>query len=315
MDAKEKEQIIKSRQDYEKAEIKVINKDFYGDLPSQVCNVLDGISWHWRKYDWFEEAWNKYRDHVLSSVSNGNPIKAPGFIFNSYIDEQVAADFDKEFAERYPNERGMCECMHSDENLDDFLAHVVDATGRVHKEKGTPGAGQFTEKDASESEESKKAAEAEKKRKKDQLEYLKTENELRKAIKEYNDNLPEDVAKKEKAKATEEQYKKSVDMLKAGRDITNDLVNMTREVPGTKRVNPKETKINDNRPYKDISDEELSQRVRRMQLERQYGDLSGDTKYVKTGKEQTRERLQTIGSLLGIAISALTLYKFMHKDN
>lgn len=311
MDAKEKEQIIKSRQDYEKSEIKVINKDFYGDLPSQVCSVLDGISWHWKKYDWFEEAWNKYRDHVLSSVSNGNPIKAPGFIFNSYIDEQVAADFDKEFAERYPNEKGMCECMHSEENLDDFLAHAnMDATGRLHDDNS----GRFVRKDGSESEEVKKAAEAEKKQKKDQLEFLKTENELRKNIKEYNDNLPAEVAKREKAKATEEQYKNSVDMLKAGRDITNELVNMTREVPGTKRVNPKETKIKDDRLYKDISDEELSKRVRRMQLERQYGDLSGDTKYIQTGKEQTRERLQTIGSLLGIAISALTLYKFLHKD-
>lgn len=302
MDAKEKEQIIKSRQDYEKAEIKVINKDFYGDLPSQVCTVLDGISWHWRKYDWFEEAWNKYRDHVLSSVSNGNPIKTPGFIFNSYIDEQVAADFDKEFAERYPNERGMCECMHSDENLDDFLAHAkMDATGKnviEHKWRVSNDCPDVKRRGEYCSEDDPYAEWI------TDSQALKEENAKAKTMLEYNKNM-----KALNNLEANERYEKAETILNAGKSITNDLSNIVQEHKGSIRINPKETKIKDNRLYKDISDEELNKRVRRMQLERQYGDLTGDAKYIASGKEKTREYLQTIGAGLGIILSIIAIKK------
>ena len=59
--------------------------------------------------------------------------------------------------------------------------------------------------------------------------------------------------------------------------------------------------------YSALSDQELQKRVNRLNLERSYGDLSGDTKYVQTGKEKTREILQTIGAVLGIAVTALTI--------
>lgn len=297
---KEKEYFIKREQEDAKGSIKVIKRDFYDDLPRAVCEVLDNISWRWRNYEWFEEAWNKYRDHVINSSASGLGIKAPGFVFNEYIDEQVKQDF---------LNREQMEVLHSDLLVDELMHY---------NDKHDPKTGQFAKKTDAEKVSNDEKAKNEKIKKEDEefrtkLNRLKAQNEMRKAIEEYNNNLPEEVAKREKEKATEEEYNRSIGMLKSGRDITNDLITLTREVPGTVRTNPKETKIKDDRPYKEISDEELNKRVRRMQLERQYGDLTGDTKYVQTGKEKTRERLQTIGALLGIGVSALTIYKLIRK--
>lgn len=59
--------------------------------------------------------------------------------------------------------------------------------------------------------------------------------------------------------------------------------------------------------YSNLSDQELRDRINRLQLEDNYGRLSGDTKYVKSGSEKTREILQTVGSVLAIAGSAAGL--------
>ena len=59
--------------------------------------------------------------------------------------------------------------------------------------------------------------------------------------------------------------------------------------------------------YSNLSDQELRDRINRLQLEDSYGRLSGDTKYVKSGSEKTREILQTVGSVLAIAGSAAGL--------
>ena len=58
--------------------------------------------------------------------------------------------------------------------------------------------------------------------------------------------------------------------------------------------------------YSYLSDQELRDRINRLQLEDNYGRLTGDTKYVKSG-EKTREMLQTVGSVLAIAGSAVGL--------
>lgn len=54
-----------------------------------------------------------------------------------------------------------------------------------------------------------------------------------------------------------------------------------------------------------MSDDDLRKRVNRLNLERQYAQLTGeDTRY---GAEVAREVLQTTGSLIGIASGALTI--------
>ena len=64
--------------------------------------------------------------------------------------------------------------------------------------------------------------------------------------------------------------------------------------------------------YSNLSDKELQEKINRLNLERAYGDLSGDTKYVKTGKEKAREILQTAGATLAIASTAVAIYAQLH---
>jgi len=59
--------------------------------------------------------------------------------------------------------------------------------------------------------------------------------------------------------------------------------------------------------YSNLSDQELKDRINRLQLEDNYGRLSGDTKYIKSGSEKAREFLQTAGALLAITGSAVAL--------
>lgn len=112
----EKKWRIKREQRDAKGCIKIIKRDFFDDLPRAICDVLDNISWRWRNYDWFEEAWNKYREHVLEASANGTAIKAPGFVFNSYIDEQIKEDF---------LNRDEYECLHSDKDLEELFHHGI----------------------------------------------------------------------------------------------------------------------------------------------------------------------------------------------
>ena len=61
-----------------------INKDFYNDLPSMVCIQLDDfIIPKYGKEEWFERAWEEYRQHVKSEDMDS--VKMPGFVFNKYI--------------------------------------------------------------------------------------------------------------------------------------------------------------------------------------------------------------------------------------
>lgn len=57
--------------------------------------------------------------------------------------------------------------------------------------------------------------------------------------------------------------------------------------------------------YPELTDQELQKRINRLQSEQRYSDLVGDTKYVKSGGEKFRETLQTVGSAVAIAGSAV----------
>ena len=64
--------------------------------------------------------------------------------------------------------------------------------------------------------------------------------------------------------------------------------------------------------YSNISDQELRNRITRLQLEDSYGKLTGDTKYVKSGSEKAREMLQTTGAILAVAGSAAMLARTIY---
>lgn len=106
---------IERAQEREKASLKTIQTDFMENLPEYIRRAVDEARWSWKSYPWFEEAWDKYRSHVLQAVENGTKIKGPGFIFNDYIDEQVEKDI---------TEEEVLNIMHCDSDIDE-LEHAA----------------------------------------------------------------------------------------------------------------------------------------------------------------------------------------------
>lgn len=62
-----------------------MNKDFYNRLPGMVCEDLDNIIEEYGKEEWFEKAWEEYRQHILNS--HIDDMRMPGYVFNKYIKE------------------------------------------------------------------------------------------------------------------------------------------------------------------------------------------------------------------------------------
>lgn len=63
----------------------MINKDFYNNLPGMVCIMLDELIEKYGKEEWFEKAWEEYRQHILNS--DMDDMKMPGYTFKKYIKE------------------------------------------------------------------------------------------------------------------------------------------------------------------------------------------------------------------------------------
>ena len=67
-----------------------------------------------------------------------------------------------------------------------------------------------------------------------------------------------------------------------------------------KNIGKNKSKAINNKDYSKIKDDELRARINRLNMERTYGELTGDTKRVKSGSDWTREILQTVGAVVGI---------------
>lgn len=91
------------------------------------------------------------------------------------------------------------------------------------------------------------------------------------------------------------------------KDTQAVLDSSARVLDATARALPTGNGHYEKKDYSDISDQELKQRISRLQLEESYGRLSGDTKYVKSGSEKAREYLQTAGAVVAIGASAAGL--------
>lgn len=227
-----KKWIISREQECAKSDIKPINKDFLDDLPSYIREVMWHVEEAWKSKDWFEEAWAKYRDHVLSSIQSGEMPKGPGFIFNNYIDDQIKEDF---------LNQEESQVFHSDLPIDE-LAHFDETKHPRDKD------GKFIRTGASAKDTSTEG----------------TSDKILKGVKEVTE---------------------------AGGKIP---VGKGKTIKGK---------------YPELSDAELQKRVNRLNLEQRYSDLSGDTKYVKSGGEKAREILQTIGALTAIALTIKNIIK------
>lgn len=59
--------------------------------------------------------------------------------------------------------------------------------------------------------------------------------------------------------------------------------------------------------YPNMTDKELQDRANRLALEHRYSDLTGETKYEKSGSEKARETLQTVGAVAGISATIASI--------
>ena len=60
--------------------------------------------------------------------------------------------------------------------------------------------------------------------------------------------------------------------------------------------------------YSHITDEKLRARVNRLNMEAQYGRLTGDTKQVRSGSDYVRETLQNAAIAATIVASSVSVY-------
>lgn len=90
--------------------------------------------------------------------------------------------------------------------------------------------------------------------------------------------------------------------LQAGKAASKGLDAASRL--GTNKQKSKEVK----KDYSKISDTDLRARVNRLNMEKQYGQLSGDTKRMRSGSDYVRETLQNAAIAATIVTSALSVY-------
>lgn len=129
--------------------------------------------------------------------------------------------------------------------------------------------------------------------------YLRTHNEdqLRKLTPERSKAIYD---RAERIQSSElNKIKKAAQL---GYTATNDILN---NIPAHIKNAPTKKQYPNN--YKNLSTKELEDRIRRINAERRYSDLVGDTKIKNSGKEIVLETIQTVGSVMGIAIAGIAL--------
>ena len=107
-------------------------------------------------------------------------------------------------------------------------------------------------------------------------------------------------AKKKSSRAEESELKKTKKGIDSAKSITDEAKNINRVIDKNRK--PKTTKTDD---LSKMSDQELRDRVNRMNMEQQYNRLS--SKDVESGRSYVSDTLEVAGSVLGIASSAVTI--------
>lgn len=117
------------------------------------------------------------------------------------------------------------------------------------------------------------------------------------------------IANKEGKKSLENDYKRAdAEAAKAVLDGTSNTLKTTGDI--VDNIGKSKSKSVNKADYSKMSDQELRDRINRMNMEKKYGELSGDTKLVRSGQDWTREILQTTGAVVGIgATIAATIIK------
>ena len=119
------------------------------------------------------------------------------------------------------------------------------------------------------------------------------------------------ISNKEGKKQLRRDYKKAdATAAEAVLSGTSKVLNDAGNTVGN--IGKNKSKVVNEHDYSKMSDDELRKRINRLNMERNYGELTDDTKRVRTGADWTREVLQTTGAIAGVAatvaLTAKTIY-------
>lgn len=103
--------------------------------------------------------------------------------------------------------------------------------------------------------------------------------------------------KKDEEYTLSKEYRSKSSLMKEAKNMT---YNIADTIPNTRGKTVK-------KDYSDLTNRELSDRINRLKLEDEYGRLSGDTQYIKSGSEKVKDLLKVVGGFLGVAASAYTI--------
>jgi hypothetical protein len=107
---------------------------------------------------------------------------------------------------------------------------------------------------------------------------------------------------KEGKKILESDYRRAdAEASKAVLEGTSKSLNSAGDI--VDNIGKHKSKAINKADYSKMSDQELRDRINRINMERKYGELTGDTKLVRSGQDWTREILQTTGAIAGIGAS------------
>ena len=107
---------------------------------------------------------------------------------------------------------------------------------------------------------------------------------------------------KDGKKILESDYKRAdTEASKAILEGTSKSLNSAGDIVDS--IGKRKSKTINKADYSKMSDQELRDRINRINMERKYGELTGDTKLVRSGQDWTREILQTTGAIAGIGAS------------
>jgi hypothetical protein len=126
-----------------------------------------------------------------------------------------------------------------------------------------------------------------------------------KGVKDFEDDELQQLVKRQNL---EKQYKKNTedhtnqDILNSANQINNSSSSIMGNINRIARATKKEAPRPD---YSNLSDDELRRRINRLQMEKQYSQLSAET--VSRGKSSVDRAMEIAGGVIGIATSAATI--------
>lgn len=280
-----------------------MNKEFYNKLPGCICACLDNICLKYSDKPWFEEAWDRYAYHVESS--DMDTLRSPGYIFNRYINKSALE--------------------HNDDIMDNgYVKNILEHSGTKGMKKGV---NKYRNPDGTLNEEGKRRYYGDKNPKtKDaskenpQITTIKVKPPKDWVDKNKDKKINNELVVENRKRIDGTELREFVDYVNIRQNLkeTSQLMNETNKlVNNVQKLVPNDSgnKIYSSHP--EFTDSELQNKINRLKNEHTYSDLVGETKYVKSGSEKTREIIQTVGSSIAIigsgAMVAATIVDLLGK--